>query len=131
MPPSRKPPKIVIPGADDVFAASKKRADAAAQNLKMARLIGKPFPPGWEEGTHFATGTKDTVWKYNEMVVVRGKFARILAHAPDEDGMIGVETRNAVADAMGTAELRHLGPVILGKLTGGSLDEACLHYNIV
>jgi len=46
-------------------------------------------------------------------------------------GMIGVETRNAVADAMGTAELRHLGSVILGKLTGGSLDEACLHYNIV
>jgi len=45
--------------------------------------------------------------------------------------MIGVETRNAVADAMGTAELRHLGSVILGKLTGGSLDEACLHYNIV
>lgn len=43
---------------------SKKRADAAAQNLKMARLIGKPFPPGWEEGTHFATGTKDTVWYY-------------------------------------------------------------------
>jgi len=49
----------------------------------------------------------------------------------DTSGMIGVETRNAVADAMGTAELRHLGPVILGKLTGGSLDEACLHYKIV
>jgi len=48
---------------------SKTRADAAAQNLKMARLIGKPFPPGWEEGTHFSTGTKDTAWYYTYIYI--------------------------------------------------------------
>jgi hypothetical protein len=31
---------------------------------------------------------------------------------------------------MGSAELRNLGPSLLGKITGGSLDEAFLLYDI-
>jgi hypothetical protein len=31
---------------------------------------------------------------------------------------------------MGSTEVRNLGPIILGKITGGSLDEACRLYKI-
>eukprot|EP00960_Hanusia_phi_P070043 767225-Hanusia_phi.AAC.1 len=111
----------------DVLAEVKARAEKARFTARTTKLLGKPVLPDWKEGVQFVNGDKDCTFTFMEMVVVRGKYARVQM-GPNEDGMFAVETMNG---EMGSSGVRRLGPTIIGRIVDMSyLDEAFNYYEI-
>ncbi|EKX49112.1 hypothetical protein GUITHDRAFT_162246 [Guillardia theta CCMP2712] len=111
----------------DVLAEVKIRAEKARFTSRATKLLGKPVLSDWKEGVHFVNADKDCKFNFMEMVVVRGKYARVQM-GPNEDGMFAVETMNG---EMGSSGVRRLGPTIIGRIVDMSyLDDAFNYYEI-